>query len=70
MVAIAQNHPFEEGNKRAAFIAATVFAEDNGHLFDSPDDESFAELLKAVIKHEADEGELEAAFAAHLHVMA
>ncbi len=29
-VAIAKNHPFLDGNKRAGFIAAFVFAQQNG----------------------------------------
>jgi death-on-curing protein len=29
-VALAKNHPFNDGNKRIAFIAAVLFAEQNG----------------------------------------
>lgn len=67
MVAISQNHPFEEGNKRTAFIAATIFVEQNGYLYDAEDDEAFAELLKSVIKREATEEELLQAFSADLY---
>ncbi len=32
-VGIAKNHPFVDGNKRTAFLAATVFLERNGVAF-------------------------------------
>ena len=32
-VGIARNHPFVDGNKRTAFLAATVFLERNGLVF-------------------------------------
>jgi death-on-curing protein len=32
-VGIAKNHPFVDGNKRTAFLAATVFLERNGVVF-------------------------------------
>ncbi len=67
MIAICQNHPFEEGNKRTGFIAATIFVLENGHIYEADDDEAFAELLKSVIKREASEEELIAAFSANLY---
>lgn len=30
---LAKNHPFFDGNKRAAFLAAVTFLESNGHAF-------------------------------------
>ncbi len=33
---IAKNHPFVDGNKRVAFLAATVFLERNGLTFTAP----------------------------------
>lgn len=30
-IAVAKNHPFMDGNKRAAFLAMLLFAETNGH---------------------------------------
>jgi death-on-curing protein len=30
---IARNHPFVDGNKRTAFVAAAAFLEINGHRF-------------------------------------
>jgi death-on-curing protein len=66
MVAICQNHPFAEGNKRTGFIAATIFVEDNGYVYDAEDDTAFAELLKAVITGDASENDLIAAFRAGL----
>ncbi len=38
-LAIARNHPFIDGNKRAAFMAMIVFFELNGVAFWSPDPE-------------------------------
>ena len=32
-VGVAKNHPFVDGNKRTAFVAATVFLERNGIAF-------------------------------------
>ncbi len=36
---IARNHPFLDGNKRMAFVAAAVFLETNGHAFQAPEEE-------------------------------
>jgi death-on-curing protein len=35
---IARNHPFADGNKRTAFVAAAVFLLDNGHEIDATDE--------------------------------
>lgn len=69
MVAISQDHPFAEGNKRAGFIAARIFADENGFSYEG-DDEEFAELLKSVITREATEEDLIEAFRADLYQMA
>ena len=36
---LARNHPFNDGNKRVAFMAMAVFAELNGLEFDAPEAE-------------------------------
>lgn len=42
---IAKNHPFVDGNKRAAFLATTVFLERNGHRFTAPPAHAAAFML-------------------------
>lgn len=47
-VAISSNHPFVDGNKRAAFMALGLFLDDNGlSLIAAPDDATHAMLLVA-----------------------
>lgn len=43
--AIAWSHPFNDGNKRAAFLAMTVFAERNGWNFTASDPEIVDTIL-------------------------
>jgi death-on-curing protein len=45
--AILRNHPFADGNKRAAFAALTMFVELNGHLWTSSEVEETAMVLRA-----------------------
>ena len=42
---IAKNHPFVDGNKRAAFLATTVFLERNGLTFTAPPAHAVAFML-------------------------
>ena len=56
MVAVARNHPFEQGNKRTAFLAFDVMLKANGWGLAAPDHVSFAEDMVAVIEHRLDEG--------------
>jgi len=42
---IARNHPFADGNKRAAFIAAVTFLHLNGQWVDVPDGEAVAAMV-------------------------
>lgn len=37
---IVKNHPFLDGNKRAGFIAASLFLETNGLIFTAPEEEA------------------------------
>ena len=55
MLAIARNHPFEQGNKRAAFAAAQSFLHLNGLRLIVPDDVDVAALIVGVIERKADE---------------
>ncbi len=38
-VGIVKNHPFLDGNKRAGFMAAALFLEVNGLVFEAPEEE-------------------------------
>lgn len=58
LVGIARNHPFEQGNKRTAFVAALAFLLNNGWRLDIADGEEAAELIEAVVEHKADEAAL------------
>ena len=42
---IARSHPFNDGNKRAAFLAMAVFAERNGWSIEASDPEIVATIL-------------------------
>lgn len=37
---IIRNHPFLDGNKRSGFIAAALFLEINGYIFQAPETEA------------------------------
>ena len=43
---IIQNHPFNDGNKRAGFIAAVLFFELNGFRFTGNDSETIDEIFR------------------------
>jgi death-on-curing protein len=36
---LARGHPFQDGNKRVAFVVMVVFLELNGHRFSAPEEE-------------------------------
>ncbi len=44
-IAIARNHPFIDGNKRAAFMALVLFLALNGTAFDPPEVEATITML-------------------------
>ena len=58
---IIQNHPFVDGNKRTALIAARALLRRNGYDIDFPDDIDLGEFIKAFA-----EGHLAEEFADHL----
>jgi len=43
---LARNHPFNDGNKRVAFMSMAVFAELNGLEFDAPEAEVVDVMLR------------------------
>jgi death on curing protein len=43
---IARNHPYNDGNKRIAFVVAAVFAELNGHRLGAAESEVVDMMLK------------------------
>jgi death-on-curing protein len=45
--AILRNHPFADGNKRAAFAALTIFFDLNGYALTCPEVEETAMVLRA-----------------------
>lgn len=50
LMAVAQDHPFAQGNKRTGFIAASIFLDSNGWLLDVPDYEEIAEMIEAAVE--------------------
>jgi len=42
---IVKNHPFLDGNKRSGLMAAALFLESNGHIFEAPEEEAVLQTL-------------------------
>lgn len=42
---IAKNHPFVDGNKRTALMAAALFLETNGFVFNAPEEQAVLQTL-------------------------
>lgn len=53
---IVRNHPFADGNKRTAFIAAVVFLETNGAAVDLAEGEAIAAMLDLAAGELPEEG--------------
>ena len=49
LLGIGQNHPFEQGNKRSALLAALVFLETNGYTLEIDDPIYLANLIRWAI---------------------
>jgi len=49
LMGIAQNHCFEQGNKRTAFTAAVVFLLSNGYNLVAADSEQLGELVTRLV---------------------
>jgi death-on-curing protein len=56
---IAKNHPFLDGNKRAAFMAAYTFLGINGFRLDAPEEQAVLQTL-ALAAGEIDANEFSA----------
>ena len=54
-LAIARNHPFVDGNKRATFMALVVFLALNGMAFDPPEVEATMTMLAMAAGELADQ---------------
>jgi len=62
LMGVAQNHAFEQGNKRTALTAALMFIEANGYALNLGEDTTWlGELVLAVIEHRTDLDQLEQA---------
>lgn len=57
-VAVARNHPFEQGNKRAAWFSMLAFFALNGLALKNDDDPAFADQFVAVITGDLSANEL------------
>lgn len=55
---IARSHPFNDGNKRTAFLTMAIFAERNGYSIDATDPE-VVETIVALAAGSLSEAELE-----------
>lgn len=42
---VVKNHPFLDGNKRSGLMAAALFLESNGWIFQAPEEEAVLETL-------------------------
>lgn len=65
---IGQNHPFQQGNKRTAFIAALDFIERNGGVIGAVDDDELGKIIEAVIIRECEPALLIAALREHVNL--
>lgn len=61
---IARNHPFVDGNKRAAFLAAVLFLERNGWRLEASQTDAYTAMM-ALASGEIDEGKYAAWFKAN-----
>jgi len=61
MAGIAQSHPFEQGNKRTAFVAMVQYLMENGHDLAIDDTRSWADEMVKLIEHHATEEDFVAA---------
>lgn len=49
---VAQNHPFEQGNKRSAFMAAHLFLAKNGIQLLPREDDGYVVMMRDLVNHE------------------
>lgn len=55
LAGIAQSHPFEQGNKRTAFVAMVQFLKLNGCELAIEDTETWADAIVSLIEHRSTE---------------
>jgi death-on-curing protein len=54
---LVRNHPFIDGNKRVGAVAAIIFLELNGYLFEAPEDD-FSEMVYGVARSELNKADI------------
>lgn len=52
MEGFVQSHPFKQGNKRTAFLAAIEFLYDNGYAWVPDDNGEAAQVVISLVTHE------------------
>ena len=52
---IAQNHPFEQGNKRTGFVMALLFLAANGYRYIGPDTTELGKAFDTLVTHKMSE---------------
>jgi death-on-curing protein len=62
---IARNHPYQDGNKRTAYVVAQAFLRGNGATMSATKDERY-DVVMAVARGDWDVGQLEAWLDSHL----
>ncbi len=55
---IGRNHPFVQGNKRTAFVAAVDFLGVNGYALQAPDSEDLGRSIEAALRDDVSEERL------------
>jgi death-on-curing protein len=58
LAGITQNHPFEQGNKRTAFLALELFLNRNGYYLAALDSDDLAERIIALSVRKISERDL------------
>ena len=66
MLAVARNHPFQQGNKRTGFLAGAAFLAVNGYWLSSGDTQAFADLFVDALQAHVEPDALEQAIRARL----
>ncbi len=59
MLAIARNHPFQQGDKRTGFLAGAAFLWANGYELMREDSVEFADLVVSATQHPSEPRALE-----------
>ena len=62
LLGIARNHPFEQGNKRTGFLAATTFLKANGYQLAVGDSEFIGEAITGALRDDITDAALASIF--------